>query len=109
VTARLARATLVGLGLTAIAAVVYWICNRDFEAGHPDFFYLADAFLHGRVWMDFATGPNDVIVEGSKVFVPFAPFPAIAFMPLVAIIGPVTADHFETAINAVLVTTSSER
>ena len=43
-----------------------------------------------------------MIVEGSKVFVPFAPFPAIAFMPLVAIIGPVTADHFETGINAVL-------
>jgi hypothetical protein len=102
VTARFDRATLVGLGLTAIAAVVYWISNRDFEAGHPDFFYLADAFLHGRVWLDFATGPNDVIVEGSKVFVPFAPFPAIAFLPLVAIIGPVTADHFETGINALL-------
>ena len=33
---------------------------------------------------------------------PFAPFPAIAFMPLVAIIGPVTAELYETGINAVL-------
>jgi hypothetical protein len=102
VTARIDRAMIVGLGLAAAAVVVYWLSNRDFEAGHPDFFYLADAFLHGRTWMDFATGVNDVIVVGPKVFVPFAPFPAIAFMPLVAVIGPVTADQFETGINAVL-------
>jgi hypothetical protein len=102
VTARFDRATVVGLALAAIAAVVYWLSDRNFEAGHPDFFYLADAFLHGRTWMDFATGVNDVIAIGSRVFVPFAPFPAIAFMPLVAITGPVSADHFESGINAVL-------
>jgi len=47
-----------------------------------------------------------VIVEGSKVFVPFAPFPAIALMPLVAITGPVTADEIESGINSLLAASS---
>jgi hypothetical protein len=102
VTTRIDRAAMVGLGLTAVAGVIYWLSNRYFEAGHPDFFYLADAFLHGRTWIDLATGPNDVIVIDGRIYVPFAPFPAIAFMPLVAVVGPVTADLYETGINAAL-------
>ena len=33
---------------------------------------------------------------------PFAPFPAIALMPLVALTGPVVADQWESGINALL-------
>ena len=76
--------------------------NRGFDAGRGDFFYLADAFLHGRTWLDVRLGPYDVILVGGRFYVPFAPFPAIALMPLVALIGPVTADQFESGINAVL-------
>ena len=48
-------------------------------------------------------GPNDVIIgSGGHFYVPFAPFPAIALMPLVAITGPVTADEIESGINAIL-------
>ena len=101
-TERIDRATIAGLGLSAIAAVIYWVCNRFFEPGHADFFYLADAFLKGRTWIEAVGGINDVIVIGNRVYVPFAPFPAIAFMPLVAVIGPVTAELYETGINAVL-------
>ena len=101
-TQRIDRATIVGLGLSAVAAVIYWLSNRFFEPGHADFFYLADAFLKGRTWIDYAGGVNDVIAIGDRVYVPFAPFPAIAFMPLVAIVGPVTAELYETGINAVL-------
>ena len=46
--------------------------------GRGDFFYLADAFLHGRTWLTFQPGPNDVIVIDGRFYVPFAPFPAIA-------------------------------
>ena len=31
--------------------------DRDFDAGRGDFFYLADAFLHGRTWLTFQPGP----------------------------------------------------
>jgi hypothetical protein len=110
--ARLDRSLWIGLGLTAAAAVVYWLSNRLFDAHHADFFYLADAFLHGRTWYDPATvppgaiGSNDVIPIDGRWYVPFAPFPAIAFMPLVALTGPVVADEWESGINAVLAAAS---
>jgi hypothetical protein len=105
------RDVWVGLALTAVAALVYWLSNRLFDAKHGDFFYLADAFLHGHTWIDLSAVPpasigvNDVILDGSRFYVPFAPFPAILFMPLVAIVGPVTADIYESGINAALAAT----
>jgi hypothetical protein len=100
--ARLDRAALIGLGVAFVAATIYWLSNRLFDAGRGDFFYLADAFLHGRVWLDFRPGPNDVILDGAKIYVPFAPFPAIALMPLVAVTGAQVADQWESGINATL-------
>ena len=41
----------------AVSAVVYWLANRGFDAGRGDFFYLADAFLHGRTWLDVPARP----------------------------------------------------
>ena len=105
-TLRLDRASLVGIGVAGVAMAIYWLSNRFFDAQHGDFFYLADAFLHGRTWFDPTTlppgaiGPNDVIPIDGRYYVPFAPFPAIALMPIVAITGPVTADQWESGINA---------
>jgi hypothetical protein len=97
------RMTAIGFGVVAISAVIYWWVSKDFDAFRGDFFYLADAFLHGRTWLDFQPGPNDVIVgPDGHFFVPFAPFPAIVLMPLVAITGPVTADEIESGINSLL-------
>ena len=100
--ARFGRPTLIGLGVVAISALVYWMSNKNYSAGRGDFFYLADAFLHGRTWLDFRPGMNDVIIEGSRFYVPFAPFPAIALMPLVALTGGQTADQWQSGINALL-------
>jgi hypothetical protein len=100
------RPLVVGLSLVGVAFVVYWLSNRFFDAGRGDFFYLADAFLHGRTWLNAALGPADVIIVSGRVYVPFAPFPAIALMPLVAIIGPVVADQWQTGINAALAAAS---
>jgi hypothetical protein len=91
-----------GWSLVAVAAVVYYLCAFQFDAGRSDFYYLADAFLHGRTWLTSAPGPNDVIVIGDRYYVPFAPFPAIAAMPLIAVIGPEAADRGEPVINALL-------
>lgn len=96
------RATLVGLAVAAVAALLYWLSNRGFDAGRGDFFYLADAFLHGRAALDVQLGPNDVIPAGDRFYVPFAPFPAVVLMPIVAVLGPVTADQVESGINALL-------
>lgn len=93
---------VVGLAVVGISAVLYWLANRQFDALRGDLFYLADAFLHGRAWLDVRLGPNDVILVGDHYYVPFAPFPAVALMPIVALIGPGTADQVESGINAVL-------
>ena len=76
-----------GSVVVAVSALIYWSGDRDFDAGRGDFFYLADAFLHGRTWLTFQPGPYDVIIPDGRFYVPFAPFPAVAFMPLVAILG----------------------
>ncbi len=78
------------------------MANRQFDAGRGDLFYLADAFLHGRTWLGFMPGPYDVIVVDGHFYVPFAPFPAVALMPLVALVGAVTADQWESGVNAFL-------
>ncbi len=103
------RTTLIGLAVVAVSAVIYWIANRGFEAGRGDFFYLAEAFLQGRTWLEFPPGgpnANDVIAIDGRFYVPFAPFPAIAFMPLVALIGAESADIWESGINALLAAAS---
>jgi hypothetical protein len=97
---RFDRDALVGIALTLLAALIYWLCNRFFDAMRGDFFYLADAFLHGRTWLDARLGFQDVIVSGDRIYVPFAPFPGIALMPIVALVGPQVADQWETGINA---------
>jgi hypothetical protein len=99
---RFDRPALVGVSVAIVAFVVYWLSNRMFDATRGDFFYLADAFLHGRVWLDVRLGYQDVIVRDGHIYVPFAPFPAVALMPIVAIFGPVVADQWETGINAAL-------
>jgi hypothetical protein len=102
VNVRVDRAALVGFVVVALSAVLYWLANRQFDAGRGDFFYLAEAFLHGRTWLTFQPGPYDVIIVGDRFYVPFAPFPAIALMPVVALLGAVTADQVEPGINALL-------
>ena len=97
--------TIVGLLVAAGAFVIFWLCNGGFDAGRGDFFYLADAFLHGRTWIVSPLGPNDVIVVNGHTYVPFAPFPAIVLMPLVALLGPLTADQVESGVNAFLAAT----
>ena len=96
------RAGLIGLVVVAASALVYLLAALTFETGRGDFFYLADAFLHGRTWLTFQPGPFDVILVDGRVYVPFAPFPAVAFIPLVALIGAVTADQLQPLLNALL-------
>src|SRR6476620_12501945 len=101
---RFDRPAQVGVSVAIVAFVVYWLSNRMFDATRGDFFYLADSFLHGHVWLPLTErlGYQDVIVRGDHIYVPFAPFPAVALMPIVAIFGPVVADQWETGINAAL-------
>jgi hypothetical protein len=89
-----------GYAAVAVAFLIYTLASLRFDAGRPDFFYLADAFLHGRFWLDHPFGPWDNVIVGDRVYVPFAPFPAIAEMPLVAIFGPARLDQWEQVVDS---------
>jgi hypothetical protein len=96
------RDVLAGTVVVAASLLIYLLCAARYDAGRGDIFYLAKAFLEGRTWLDFRPGPWDVIVSDGRFFVPFAPFPSIAFVPLVAVFGPVTLDQWEPAIDALI-------
>jgi hypothetical protein len=91
-----------GLAIAVAVGIVYSLCGTSFTAGRPDLFFLADAFLHGRTWLPYEFGPYDIVKIGNEIFVPFGPFPAIVLMPLVALVGPITATHLEPAVNGTL-------
>jgi hypothetical protein len=81
---------------------VFLLSARNFDATRPDFFYLAEAFLHGRLTIPML-GPNDVVLApGGGVYVPFGPFPAFVLLPLVAVIGPEQADRWQPIVNAAI-------
>ncbi|HEY5435812.1 MAG TPA: hypothetical protein VIK13_11315 [Candidatus Limnocylindrales bacterium] len=89
---------LVGLVLFVSA---FWV-----RVGRPEFFYLADAFLHGRTWLDSTFGIYDFVQQGARFYVPFAPFPALGLAPLVALVGPAVAAASEPVVNVGLAMTS---
>jgi hypothetical protein len=93
---------LIGLGLVALAALVYWSSAPDRYYNH--FVWQALAFLDGRAAIDYPVGPiggtpgnsffQDVLpVPGPNGettgygLLPFPPLPAIVLMPFVAIWG----------------------
>ncbi|MGH2513915.1 MAG: hypothetical protein ACRDGQ_14690, partial [Candidatus Limnocylindrales bacterium] len=96
------RGPVVAVSLMLIGFVIYWASDHAFDAGRGDFFYLADAFLHGRTWLTSALGPYDNVLIGNHVYVPFGPFPAFVLLPIVGLFGPDQADHWQPVINAAL-------
>ena len=93
---------VVATALVVVSFLVFLLSARTFDAGRPDLFYLADAFLHGRVTIP-PLGPWDVVpAPDGKVYVPFGPFPSIVMVPLVWIIGPLQADKWQPIVNSVI-------
>lgn len=80
----IALAFVVGLA----AFVVYWGTARYFDhATTPDVAYfnqLADAFLHGRLYLAAPASTHDLTLYAGKWYVPFPPLPALLMLPWVA-------------------------
>jgi hypothetical protein len=86
----------------SLIGVLYWMTAVQFDAGRPDFYYLADAFLNGHTWLQHPVAALDSIVIGDHAYVPFAPLPAIILAPLVALLGIAAAADLQPVTNAVL-------
>lgn len=80
----IALACVVGLA----AFVIYWGTARYFDhATTPDVAYfnqLADAFLHGRLYLAAPANTHDLTLYDGKWYVPFPPLPALLMLPWVA-------------------------
>lgn len=71
--------------LFIITLLVYSISSRGEDAQWNHFVYLADAFLHGHLYI-----PNvltELVSWGGHYFVVYPPMPAILLMPFVAVFG----------------------
>jgi hypothetical protein len=92
----------VAVGLAAF--LLYLPIASQVQRGRPDFLYLADAFLHGRTWLEPASwlGPQDIVTIGQRVYVPFGPFPALLLMPLVALTGAGALVPVEFVLNSLV-------
>lgn len=89
--------------IAAYAATIYWLTSFQFSSLRWDFYFLADALLHGRLDVAYPPpGAIDTVTVGGRVYLPFAPFPAVLFMPLVALVGPLGLIPFEPLINSLL-------
>src|SRR6266566_9718926 len=90
------------LFLATVAFGVFLATNIAYPFRRPDYFLLADAFLHGRTWIDVALMPThvDVIDWQGHAYLPFGPGPSFLVMPLVALLGPVAANAWQPFINS---------
>lgn len=65
---------------------------------------LADAFLHGRIYLENPTQTYDLTMFNGRWYVPFPPFPAILILPFVAIFG---LANFNTAIFSLVLSATT--
>ena len=98
------RSPWIAAAIGAAALLAYW--RADFHAGAraPDFFLLAEAFRHGRTWVDPGSinGPWDRVDIDGRTYLPFAPLPALVFLPLVALFGAAGLAPAQPFLNAAL-------
>ncbi|HET7677520.1 MAG TPA: hypothetical protein VFK38_06675 [Candidatus Limnocylindrales bacterium] len=90
--------------VAAYAAAVYWVIAQRSTTFRPDYFFLADAFLHGRTWVDATGWPPafDLVILGDRLYFPFPPLPAMLLAIPSAIVGAGTLVPFERLINVVV-------
>ena len=88
-----------GLLLLFVAAMVYLVGGPWIGAG-DSFAPLADAFLHGRLYVTEAMPSLEMVPRpGGGWYSPFPPVPAIAMVPFVSVLGTTLVDtNWTTAI-----------
>jgi hypothetical protein len=94
------RPNSVGLALvTALATAVYLATTSPERSSFDYFVRLADAFLHGRIYLTEAPSwLNELIPRDGVWYVAYPPMPAVLLVPFVAIFG----DEFPQQIASVV-------
>jgi len=75
------------LAAGALAFLLVVIASRLHPTAYNNYVLLADAFRHGRVWIDWPGPYIDALSYAGRYYVIEAPLPAILLLPAVAIFG----------------------
>src|SRR5689334_3840923 len=85
------RDWLIAAAVLAAAAAIYWLSAALLRRANPPltayFDQLADAFLHGQLYLAAPPATDDLTLYGGRWYVPFPPLPALLLLPWVAIGG----------------------
>lgn len=81
------REGAVELGLFAASFLVLFLLNDHKFVFYNNYSYLADALLHGRLYVDGMPAYLESVEFGGHVYMHFAPGPALLCLPFVAIFG----------------------
>ncbi len=83
------RTETVGTLLVTVLAAAIYLVTTDPEPVAFDYFVrLADAFLHGRLYvLEAPSWLNELVPGGGGWYVVYPPVPAVLLMPLVAVFG----------------------
>ncbi|GAC1443248.1 MAG: hypothetical protein NVSMB59_07430 [Vulcanimicrobiaceae bacterium] len=76
-----------GVAAGIVAVVVILVASGFRATPYNNYVLLADAFRHGRVWIDWPGAYIDALAFAGKHFVIEAPLPAMLLVPAVAIWG----------------------
>jgi hypothetical protein len=95
VTVRIKPAYVAGFVAFAVTALISHLHATPYN----NFVLLAQAFLHGRVWIDWPGTYIDALNYGGRYYVIEAPLPALLLVPLVALFG---SNANQTLVAAVL-------
>jgi hypothetical protein len=82
-----------------VAFAVAALCSHLRATPYNNFVLLAQALLHGHIWIDWPGPYIDALQYGGRYYVIEAPLPAILLLPFVAILGTQTN---QTALAVVL-------
>ena len=77
----------VELGIFFVCLTVFYCLNSHDFVFYNNYSYLADAFLHGRLYVDGMPAYLESIEFGGHVYMHFAPGPALLCIPFVALFG----------------------
>ena len=96
------RPDSVGTALVSIAAAVVFLLTTSTDPTPFDYFVrLADAFLHGRLYLTEAPSwLNELVPGGGGWYVVYPPVPAVMLLPFVALFGPTFPQNVASCLYA---------
>lgn len=96
----LARVRVAGLAALVLYLLRAAISQEGLGGTHYTYFnYLADAFLHGQLYLRLVPDRTlDLVLHDGRIFLYWPPFPALLLTPLVAVFGVGVSDVLVTAV-----------